>query len=167
MPSAERQKFLETGIDAGRKAIAIEPNRPEGHFWMAANMGALAESFGLRQGLKYRKPIKEALETVLRLDPVFQQGSADRALGRWYYKVPRLFGGSAKESEAHLRASLTYSPNSIASHFFLAELMLDTGRKEQGRAELQKVLDAPLDPKWAPEDRDFKRKAQRALRSLR
>ena len=27
-----------------------EPNRPEGHFWLAANMGALAESFGMRQG---------------------------------------------------------------------------------------------------------------------
>ena len=72
-PEAERRGFLERGIDAGRKAAALQPNRPEGHFWMAANMGALAESFGLRQGLKYRKPIKEALETVLRLDPAFRK----------------------------------------------------------------------------------------------
>ena len=84
-----------TLIDAARRATNLRSDRPEGYFWMAANMGALAESFGLRQGLKYRKPIKEALETVLRLDPAFQDGSADRALGRWYFKVPRLFGGSA------------------------------------------------------------------------
>jgi hypothetical protein len=51
-------------------------------------MGALAESFGMRQGLKYRGPIKDALETVLRLDPGYLQGIRDRALGRWYYKVP-------------------------------------------------------------------------------
>ena len=161
-PDADRRGFLERGIEAGRKAAALQPNRPEGHFWIAANMGALAESFGVRQGVKYRKPVKEELETVLRLDPAFQDGSADRALGRWYFKVPRLFGGSRDLSETHLRKSLTYNPESTASHFFLAELLLDAGRTEEGRAELQKVLDAPLDPAWAPEDREFKQKARRA-----
>ena len=48
----ERKTLLETGIAAARAAVAIAPNRPEGHFWAATNMGALAESFGLRQGLK-------------------------------------------------------------------------------------------------------------------
>jgi tetratricopeptide (TPR) repeat protein len=166
-PEAERRRFLEQGIDAGRKAVALQPNRPEGHFWIAANMGALAESFGLRQGLKYRKPIKEELETVLRLDPRFQQGSADRALGRWYFKVPSLFGGSHKDAEAHLRASLTYNPNSTASHFFLAEVLLDDGRKDEARGELQKIIDAPVDPEWAPEDRDFKEKARSVLAGLK
>jgi tetratricopeptide (TPR) repeat protein len=166
-PEAERRALFEQGIDAGRKAAAIEPNRPEGYFWMAANMGALAESFGLRQGIKYRKPIKEALETVLRIDPSFQQGSADRALGRWYFKVPRLFGGSHKLAEQHLRASLTYNPCSTASLFFLAELLLDEGRTAEARAELQKILDAPLDPEWTPEDREFKEKARAALATLK
>lgn len=163
----ERRKWFEEGIEAGRKAIALQPNRPEGHFWMAANMGTLAESFGLRQGIKYRKPIKEALLTVLRLDPAFQQGSADRALGRWYYKVPGLFGGSRKLSEQHLRESLKYNEHSTASHFFLAELFLDDGRKADARLELQKVLDAPFDPEWAPEDRQFKEKAQKLLAGLK
>ena len=163
-PDAERRKDLERGIDAGRKAAAAQPNRPEGHFWIAANMGALAESFGLRQGLKYRKPIKEALETVLRLDPAFMDGSADRGLGRWYFKVPRLFGGDRKLAEAHLRKSLTYNPDSTVSHFFLAELLDDQGRKAEARAEFQQVLDGPINTAWAPEDQEFKEKARRALR---
>jgi tetratricopeptide (TPR) repeat protein len=162
-PDAERRQDLERGIDAGRKAAAAQPNRPEGHFWIAANMGALAESFGLRQGLKYRKPIREELETVLRLDAAFMDGSADRALGRWYFKVPGLFGGDRKLAEAHLRTSLTYNPNSTTSHFFLGELLQDQGRKDEARAEFQKVLDAPLSPDWAPEDREFKEKARRSL----
>jgi tetratricopeptide (TPR) repeat protein len=162
-PESERRSFLEQGIDAGRKAAATQPNRPEGHFWIAANMGALAESFGMRQGLKYRKTIKDALETVLRLDPAFQQGSADRALGRWYFKVPRLFGGSKKLAEAHLRKSLAYNPNSTASHFFLAEVLLDDDRIAEGRAELEAVIKVPPHPDWIPEDNDFKEKARRAL----
>lgn len=166
-PEAERRRFLEQGIEAGRRAIALQAQSPDGYFWMAANMGALAESFGLRQGIKYRRPIKDALETALRLNPAFMQGSPDRALGRWYFRVPRLLGGSSKEAEAHLRAALRYNPQSTITHYFLAELFVDNGRKDEARAELQKVIDAPLDPEWAPENRDYKQKAQRLLQTLR
>jgi hypothetical protein len=166
-PEAERKGLLEAGIAAGRAAVAVEPERPEGHFWMAANMGALAESFGLRQGLKYRGDIKSELLIVLKLDPAFQHGSADRALGRWYFKVPGLFGGSNRKSEEHLRRSLTYNPNSHSSRFFLAETLLDMGRKTEARAELQAVIDAPVEPAWAPEDREFKEKARQLLATIR
>jgi hypothetical protein len=116
-----RRAQYERGIEAGRQASVLQANRPEGFFWMAANMGAMAESFGLRAGIRYRGPVKKALETVLMLDPDFQQGSADRALGRWYQKVPGLFGGSKGKSVEHLQRSLTYDPASTASHYFLAE----------------------------------------------
>jgi tetratricopeptide (TPR) repeat protein len=163
----DRKAMLESGIAAGRAAVAIAATKPEGHFWIAANMGALAESFGLRQGLKYRGAIKEELETTLRLDPAFLQGSADRALGRWYNEVPRLFGGNNKESEAHLRKALTYNPQSTVTLYFLAETLLDEGKNSEARATLQKVLDAPLDPDWSPEDREFKEKARRLLGQVR
>ena len=55
-PDKERRAHLERGMEAARAAIALEPKRPEGHFWLAANMGTLAESFGLRNGLRYRGP---------------------------------------------------------------------------------------------------------------
>jgi len=166
-PEPQRKDELEAGVAAGRAAIAVAPDRPEGHFWVAANMGALAESFGLRQGLKYRGDIRRELETVLRIDPAFQQGSADRALGRWYFKVPGLFGGSTKESETHLRRSLTYNPNSTASLYFLAETLIDEKKKDEARTMLQRAIDAPLDPDWTPEDKDFKRQAQALLATLR
>jgi hypothetical protein len=162
-PQAERRRDLERGVTAGEQAILVERDRAEGYFWKAANMGALAESFGLRQGIKYRGAIKEALETVLRLDPAFQHGSADRALGRWYHKVPRLFGGSKTKSEAHLRKSLTYNSNSHASRFFLAETLFAMDRDAEAIEELKKVIAAPVDPEWVPEDTEFKKKAQDLL----
>jgi hypothetical protein len=159
-PGADAKAILEAGIEAGRIAATLHPERPEGHFWTAANMGALAESFGMRQGLKYRGAIKDSLLTVLKLAPAFQQGSADRALGRWHCKVPGLFGGSKTKSEEHLRRSLTYAPHSTASHFFLAETLFSMGRDKEAREELQRVLDAPIDPEWGPEDREFKARAR-------
>jgi tetratricopeptide (TPR) repeat protein len=156
---AARRADLEKGVEAGRTASVLQPGRPEGFFWMAASMGQLAESFGMRQGLKYRGPIKDALETVLRIDAAYQNGSADRALGRWYFKVPGLFGGSKKKSEEHLRASLTYDTTSHASRFFLAETLFELGRKNEAIAELQKVIDGPVHRDWEPEDREFKKQA--------
>jgi hypothetical protein len=162
-PQEGRKADLERGIAAAESASALRTDRPEGYFWKAANMGALAESFGVRQGIKYRGAIKGALETVLRLDAGFQQGSADRALGRWYFKVPGLFGGSKTKSEEHLRKSLTYNPNSHASRFFLAETLFAMNRDADAREELKKILAAPIDPEWAPEDREFKKKAETLL----
>jgi tetratricopeptide (TPR) repeat protein len=111
--------------------------------------------------------VKKELETVLMLDPKFQLGSADRALGRWYLKVPRLFGGSKDKSVEHLQKSLTYDPNSTASHYFLAETYLEMDRDDDARREAQKVIDLPINPLWAPEDREFKRQAKDLLQKLR
>lgn len=166
LPEPERKAALEAGIAAARSAIAINAKRPEGHFWLAANMGALAESFGLRQGIRYRGQIKDALLMTLTLDQGFLQGSADRALGRWYFKVPGLFGGSNKRSEEHLRKALTYNPNSVISHIFLADTLADMGRKDEARKEYQAAIDAPFDPDWMPEDRRFKERAKHLLARL-
>jgi hypothetical protein len=162
--SQARGEF-EKGMDAARRAAAAAPSRPEGYFWLAANMGGLAESQGMSAGLKYRTPIREALERVLAIDPGWQQGSADRALGRWFYKVPRLFGGSKDKSEAHLRKSLTYNSQSTATWLFLADTLDAMGRDADARAALKRVLDVPVDPEWAPEDREFKAQAAQRLKT--
>jgi hypothetical protein len=148
------------------RAAAGTDFEPEGHFWLAANMGALAESFGMTQGLRYRGRIKAALERVLKIDPGWQQGSADRALGWWYHKVPGLFGGSEERAEMHLRRALGYNPQSTATLYFLAEVLLERDKDDEARTMLQRTLDAPLDPDWMPEDEDFKTKARARLTAL-
>jgi hypothetical protein len=166
-PQAERRSFLEAGVEAGRAAVAAAPNRPEGHFWLAANMGAIAESYGMRAGLKYRKPVKDELDTLLRIDPSFMQGSPDRVLGRWYFKVPAMLGGSRKLAEEHLRASLKYNPASTVSHVFLAELLIADRRDAAARAELEAALAVPFDPEWEPENQEYKQKARALLAELK
>lgn len=161
-----RRAEYERGMAAAKRAVALRPDRPEGHFWLAADMGAMAESFGLVAGLRYRGPVKRELERVLELDASYQQGSADRALGRWYDKVPRLFGGSNERAVEHLRRSLIYDPTSAASHFFLAEVWLDMDRRTEAMAELQAVLAAPLHPEWVPEVREFQARAAALLRRI-
>jgi hypothetical protein len=78
-----------------------------------------------------------------------------------------VFGGSNKESEAHLRRSLTYNPNSTITLYFLAETLLDEDKGAEARTVLQQVLDAPLDPQWAPEDRQYKEKAKKLIAEIK
>jgi hypothetical protein len=166
-PEAERRAALERGVSAGETAAAFRPGRPEGHFWLAADMGALAESFGLMQGLKYRSRIKSELERVMAIDPLWQEDSADGALGQWYFEVPRLFGGSRAKAEDHLRRVLDHFPDSKMALSFLAEVFVAEGRTSEARTLLQRVIAAPIDPDWSPEDRDFQRKAAERLRTLK
>jgi hypothetical protein len=165
-PEAGRRAALDRGVKAGEQAIRLDAARPEGHFWTAANMGRLAESHGLMQGLKYRGRVKDELERVVAINRAWEQGSADRALGLWYFKVPRLFGGSRAKAEEHLRRALSYHPKSAASLYYLAEVVAAGNKKEEAKRLLQETVEVPLDPEWAPEDREFKRLASEKLVQL-
>jgi tetratricopeptide (TPR) repeat protein len=165
-PASDRRVALERGVHAGERAVALAPGRPEGHFWLAANMGTLAESFGLRQGLKYRGRIREELERVIALDPDWQEGSAEAALGRWYDDVPGLFGGSDRKAEEHLRRALAINPQSRTALTYLAELLIEHHRTDEARQLLERAVQAPIDPEWAPEDRELRAEAAARLSAL-
>jgi hypothetical protein len=157
---------LERGVSAGESAIRLAGHRAEGHFWLAANMGRLAESFGVVQALKYRGRIRDELERVLLIDSTWQGGSADAALGQWYATVPRLFGGSRQKAEQHLRLALGYDANNTSALSFLGEMLAAEGRTEEARVLLRRVVDAPFDAEWAPEDREFKERAVTLLKRI-
>ena len=165
-PSGDRRAALEQGISAGESAITLRPDRSEGHYWLAADMGALAESFGMSQGLKYRSRIRSELERVLAIDPTWEQASAIAALGRWYYLVPRFFGGSRSKADEYYRRALDQFPRNMAALFFLGESLVAQHRTMEAIEVLQRLIDAPIETEWAPEDRDFQRKAANMLRTL-
>ena len=165
-PRDARRAALERGVTAGESAVRLAPDRPDGHFWLAADMGALAESFGLRQGLKYRGRIKSELERTIAIAPGWQGASAEAALGRWYLEVPWLFGGSRKKAEAQLRQALSINPESRTALDALADLLIDDGRVAEGKTLLQRVVDLPVEPEWAPEDRAFAAEAAARLKAL-
>jgi hypothetical protein len=161
-----RRVALERGVAAGTQAAAMAPNQPEGHFWLAADMGALAESFGLSQGLKYRGRIKSEIETVLAIDDAWLEGSGFRALGWWFHKVPGLFGGSESRAEQNLRKALSYNSQSVVTLYFLGEVLAGTGRRAEAVRAFRQALDAPFHPDFTPEDKDFKQQAAARLSAL-
>jgi Flp pilus assembly protein TadD len=129
-------------------------------------MGALAEAGGMNQGLKYRGRIRQELERTITIDPKYEEGSAEAALGQWYAKVPGLFGGDDKKAEEHLRRALAINPQSRTALVNLADLLIHKGRKDEARSLLQRAIKAPIDPEWAPEDREMAANAAALLKTL-
>ena len=96
---AARDAAYEAAMAAARKAIAAHPDKPDGHFWLAANMGGYAQDHGIRGGLKFRGDIRDELEKVLTLDKAFQQGSARSRAGPLVLPGP----GTLRRQQAQVR----------------------------------------------------------------
>jgi hypothetical protein len=45
-------------------------------------------------------------------------------------------------------------------------VLIERGKTNEAKTTLQAVLDAPLDPDWTPEDREFKEQATARLKTL-
>ena len=54
----------------------------------------------------------------------------------------------------------------VFQRFFLAEIYVDMGRRDDARRELNAVLNSTPGPGWAPETREFQQKARAMLDKL-
>ncbi len=156
-------QILEEGIRAGKKAVALDPNRPEGHFWLGADYGLDAEEKGLLQGLRLVGRIREQMETTEKLDPSYQECGAQRTLARLDYKVPFFAGGDKRRSVQLLEGCLKKYPHDSLTMLYLAQSLLALGQRAEARSELQKILRLCPDPNYGPEQRRNQAKARALL----
>ncbi len=168
-PDAERTGWLERGVAAGKSAIMMQPNQPEGHFWMAANMGEKAQRSTL-YAAGNKNTIRDELLKVVAMQPGWQGGSAEAALGQWYFKAPNVFGiggGDPKKSEQFFKSALGYDPHNKSALLFYADFLLDHKRTSEAKVLLQQIVDEPVEPEWAPEESGFKQQALDRLSKIK
>lgn len=159
----EKLKDLGEGIEAGRKAVALQPNRVEGHFWLGANEGLSAEAAGMLTGLRLVDAIRKEMETVERLDPAFEQAGGLRTLARIDYRVPFFKGGNKRRSVERLEECLRRYPENSLAMLYLADSYQAVGRPQDARRMLERVLELCPDPLYGPELRENQAEAQARL----
>jgi len=160
----EKVKSFGQGIYHAKKAVALEPGRPEGHYWLGVNYGSYGEAKGILSSLSYVSPIKEEMNKVLAIDPAYEDGGADQLLGRMYYELPGIAGGSNKKSLEHLLKSRELGPRVGLTRIFLADTYLALGDVEKARAELEFVVAMEPDPRLIPETAQEKKQAEAKLK---
>ena len=94
---SERDDMFREGIEAGKAAVQLQPNKPEGHFWLGANYGGRAAHSTL-SNLSSFQDIKGEMEAVLKLDEGYQGYSAYLGLGRLYLQAPKVLGGDVNNT---------------------------------------------------------------------
>ena len=160
--SKERDNAFQAGIAAGKTAVQLQNEKPDGHFWLGANYGGAAERSTI-QGLATVDDIRNEMETVLRLDEGYQDGSAYMVLGLVHLNAPAIVGGDPKKAVADMEKGLRFGEPNAFLHLHLAEAYKKVGRNDDARREVKKILDMTPDPNYLPEYKEASADAHKLL----
>ena len=162
----DKLQYYNRGIAVGSRAVDQKRDGVEGHFWLAANYGGYCREKSGLPPLGTVKKVREGMETVLRLNDRYEEGSAYVALGEIDRQLPRLLGGDDKRAVARLEQGLKIAPQSLEMKLALAEAYLDSNRKTDARRQLEELMKLPLSPVRTNESRRAQEKARNLLTKL-
>ncbi len=154
---------FERGIEAGRRAVSIQPNAVEGHFWLAANYGGYSEEKGAFKALQMVGKIRSEMETVLRIDDRYHHGGAYLALGEMDRQLPRIIGGNNRRAISRLEQGLKVAPRNLEMKLALAQAYREDGRKSDSEKLLREIIEGQIEPSRARSERHVQNKARKLL----
>lgn len=163
--SSEAEETFESGKKAALIASKISPDRPEGHFWYAANLGELARMNPITLGIKSVDDIREALNKVIQIDPTYQSASAYDALGQLEMETRSLKGGKAEKAVEYLEKGLEISKDNANIRANLAEAYFAVKRDSDARTQIAELLKMTPNPEYKLEHNAAVEKAKRLLKN--
>lgn len=158
----EKEEIFERGRDAGRIALRIEPNKPDGHFWYGANLGELAKISPVTVGIRSVDDIQESMNRVIELDPAYQGATAFDALAQ-VEMATRAYRGKAEKAIEYLERSIAINPANAYVRANLAEAYLAVKRDADARKQIEAVLRMKVDADYPLEHNEAVEKAKRLL----
>lgn len=128
----------EKGIEYGKRAVEVNPNGKEGHFFYMANMGALARIRGTWMSIWKFRRIKKEMDKTLDLDPDYVPALVARA--QYLTEMPRIFGGDEQEAVRLYQRALEIDPGYIVAHYYLAQIDAKHMRYDEAIEKLNKAF---------------------------
>jgi Tfp pilus assembly protein PilF len=162
---SERDDMYREGIEAGKVAIQLQPDKPDGHFWLGANYGGSAAHSTIAN-LSSFQDIKNEMETVLKIDESYQGYSVYLGLGRLYLQAPRILGGDTSKATEYLEKGVKLNPNNTLMRFHLAAAYEANHRDAEAKKQLETLMKITPDPKYIPEHEDAVRNAKKLLEKI-
>jgi hypothetical protein len=154
----ERSKLGKTGWDFAERAVTLAPQRVEGHYWAAVDIGTYALGLGVVRALSagLEGKFRDHLGRAEQIAPGYNHGGVGVAWGRFYEKLPWPKRDRGK-AEAYLRKVLgKLNPNNLRARVFLADTLAQEGKPQEAKQLLDQVAAAPIGRYDAPEERRAK-----------
>lgn len=161
-----KRQWAKEGWDFGERMIALQPERIEGHYFSAINIGAYSQAVGvlkaLMEGLEGQ--FNRRLDKALSMSERFDFGGPCIARGRYHFELPWPKRDLRKSREV-LERCLRQNPEALRARYYLAETVLAEKDARAARAHLEKVLAGNID--YAPpEGRRMQAWARRLLSTI-
>jgi Tfp pilus assembly protein PilF len=162
---SEREDLYREGIEGGKAAVSLQPDKVEGHFWLGANYGGSAAHSTLAS-LSSFHDIQSEMEAALKINEGYEGYSAYLGLGRLYLRAPRVLGGDSKKAIEYLEKGVKLSPTNTMMKADLAEAYINNHREAEAKKQIEAVISTAPDPNHAPEHKDAVAKAQKLLQRI-
>lgn len=157
----EKLQLHSSAMEAGARAVGLNPLRVEGHFWVGVNLALYAESARAPRGIRAIWRARSELKRAVEIAESYHGAGPLRVLARLEHRAPRLLGGNRKRSRAYFDRAMAIVRNSVTL-LYAAELALDEGEQERAAGLLKEIIASPSEPEWEFENsRD--REAARSL----
>jgi len=136
----QRESVANEGIAACRQLIARDPKSVAGHYYLAMDLGQLAQTKTLG-ALRIVQEMEREFKSARDLDAKFDDAGPDRNLGLLYFQAPGWPAsiGSRSKARQHLERSVELAPDYPENHLCLLEAYLKWDDRKDVRRELKIV----------------------------
>jgi tetratricopeptide (TPR) repeat protein len=162
---SERDDMFREGTETGKAAVQLQPEKPDGHFWLGANYGGTAAHSTL-SNLSSFQDIKGEMEKVLKLDESYEGYSAYLGLGRLYLQAPKILGGDPNKAVQYLEKGVKFNPNNTLMRYHLAEAYQVTNRDAEAKKQIETLMAITPDPKYTAEHKQAVENAKKLLEKI-
>jgi tetratricopeptide (TPR) repeat protein len=173
---SKKKNYALESVAYAKRAIEADPQNSNAHLAAAIAYGDLTDFVDDRTKMEYSKVIKSEAEKAIELDP--KNDYAYLVLARWNFEMTQLnpilrglaellYGqmppASQEKALEDFQRAIALAPNRIIHHYCYGDALARLGRKEQAKAEFQRVLRLTASDK---EERGYQQKASSGLKTL-
>ncbi len=134
----EKMEWLQKGQNFAKRAIQINPDNPEAHFWYASNLGNSGKLKGVLNSLFMVADLKKEAAKILDLKE--DHAGAHVLLGEIYSSLPGFAGGNKDKAVEEYKKAIENDTLYTAAYSRLAKLYVGMKKYDEGRKILNKML---------------------------
>jgi hypothetical protein len=164
----QRWRTVPPGLAAAKKAIELNPERVEGHYYMAELIGfsALLQKGDTKQLIQGM--VSEA-ETAVRIDEKFDHAGPLRVLGALLARAPKepVSVGDPEKAAQYMKRAVAADDSFPPNHIYLAEAYVADERYQEADSELTLSRKLLADSRWERQQSVWKEQLNRVEHKLR